>query len=517
MKRNLLQLPLLIIILVFINIHNGIGQIITFKKVFPHISGIDPYHRYVVCKPFANQKSYIVSAFASGNSLYLTKINSGGNFVSRKRYFSGSDYCNFIINNKSITFFSQENNNSNFTKIDTSLNIISVVEYDSISWWQAINNNIICTANNGYLLGGGRGTLSPLIVRTDTNGNVIWGKYFSSIQGGIQDLIQTKDSGFVIASNLKNFGASLIKTDSAGNVLWAKSYFRPRGYIHNVLENADGTMIITGNVDSSTISSPLFFVKLNEAGIVIWAKTFGDAVNNIRTFASDTKHTQDGGFVTLATFAIDTWLDDLLIIKTDASGDTLWVRAHGSPNSWDYGQSIEQLNDKGYIISGITNNNIPVPLSSLYIIRTDSLGRTDSLCEEYSLPIAINNITVNDSDINVIAVPFTIHTSIPDTSTQSVTTYAYDGCHLDAIAELYAEQTAPLLIYPNPTEGKFQISNFKSQASSIEIYNINGKRIYSGITNESVTDIDLTGYSKGLYFVKMSNERWVKTGKVMVY
>ncbi|MFH0865306.1 MAG: T9SS type A sorting domain-containing protein, partial [Bacteroidota bacterium] len=499
---------------------NSIYTQITFKKVFPS-TAIDPFKCTVTCIPLLNNKSFIVSTFAGTSTLFLTKINSIGNFVAEKRFLLYmSDYCNFFFNdNKTLTLYSTYWYNKELFKLDTSLNVISAMQYDSINWWQAVNSNVIChTFNKGFLLSGGKGISMPLIVKTDSSGNITWSKYFSTIQGGIQDFVQTQDSGFVIAANLKNLGTSLIKTDSSGNVLWSKSYFRPQGYIHNVLENTDGTMIITGNVDSSIITSPLFFVKLNEAGNVIWAKTFGDAVNNIRTFASDTKHTQDGGFITLATLAIDTWLDDLLLIKTNANGDTMWVRAHGSPQSWDYGQSVEQLNDDGYIISGITNNNIPVTLSSLYLIRTDSLGHTDSLCEEYSPSIAINSITVNDSDITVTSVPFTVTTSIPDTSTQSFITYAYDGCHLDEIPELFAEQAAPLLIYPNPTDGLFSIETKMSTPTKteIEIYNINGAKIYFSITNESAINIDLSGYSRGLYFVKMSNAKFVKTGKVMV-
>jgi len=98
-------------------------------------------------------------------------------------------------------------------------------------------------------------------------------------------------------------------------MLWCKSYFRPRGYIHTVLKNTDGTIIITGNIDSSYTTSPLFFVKLDQVGNVIWAKTYGNTVHNIRTFPSYTKHTQDGGYITLATLAIGNWLDDLLLIK----------------------------------------------------------------------------------------------------------------------------------------------------------------------------------------------------------
>ena len=519
----------IIILILFFSNSTVFPQSVTFKKVFPAFD-ISVKNSLVLCKPFNNDKTFLIN----GTGMRLIKINEYGAITLLKNYLNYGYFIHpYFKDNGTIIFYSDYGSNKKLLKLDTSLNFMKEIQYDSINTgWQDIgfqfhvDNSIICAAkDNGYILSGTKHYLIPLIVKTDSSGNVEWGEYFTPIQGGIQDIIQTQDSGFIVAANLKSMGASLIKINSSGNVLWCKSYFRPRGYIHNVLENADGTMLITGNIDSLVQygseynSSPLFFIKLNNIGNVIWAKTFGDTVNRIRNNSSYTKCTQDGGYISLATLAINNWLDDLVLIKTDTNGDTLWTRAHGSIQSKDYGQSVEQLNDKGFIISGITNNNIPVTLSSLYIVRTDSLGHTDSLCEEYSLPLAINNITVNDSDIIVTSVPFTVTTSIPDTSTQSFTTYAYDGCHLDDIPELYAEQTAPLLIYPNPTDGVFSIETKMSTPikTEIEIYNINGRKIYSGFTNESYTAIDLTGNAKGLYFVRMSNERFVKTGKVMIY
>ena len=176
------------------------------------------------------------------------------------------------------------------------------------------------------------------------------------------------------------------------------------------------------------------------------------------------------------------------------------------------------MNDKGYIVSGNTNTNIPAIGSSLYIIRTDSLGHTSSRCEEYGLPLAVNTITVNDSNINATAVPLTVTTGVANTSTSSFTTNAYDGCKLDDIKEIMAEQTAPILIYPSPTDGLFAIETKMNTPikTDIEIYNVNSKRVYYCATNKSLTNINLSGMAKGLYFIRMRNEKWVKSGKVMV-
>ena len=511
-------LKLLILLFLFNNIYS---QSVTFKKVYPGFTTDDPDRYKIICKPFNNDKSFIISPV-------LLKINSTGDIINIKEFtaIGGSKSCFIFNDDTSFTLFGNGYNSKNLSKLDTSLNVIFAKQYYSIDgpFWGMDRNIINPTFDKGFIFSGGKHD-TTIFVKTDSLTNITWCKYFTPIQGGIQDIVQTQDSGFAIAVNLVNVGASLIRTNKNGNMLWAKSYFRPKGFIHNVLENADGTMLITGNVDSLAKygsqfnSSPLFFVKLDQSGNILWAKTFGDTINRIRNFgASYTKHTRDGGYITLATLAKNNWLDDLLLIKTDANGDTLWIRVHGSNQSYDAGQSIEQLNDKGYIITGMTNDNLGGGLE-LYLIRSDSLGHTASLCEEYSLPLALNNITVNDSNITVNSISHAITTSIiTDYSYDGVTTYAYDGCVLDNIKELMAEQTAPLLIYPNPTDGLFAIETKMNTPikTDIEIYNVNSKRVYYCATNKSLTNINLSGMAKGLYFIRMRNEKWVKSGKVMV-
>jgi len=511
---------LLILLFAFINIYS---QSVTFKKVYPDIAAIDPNKFRIDCIAFNNDNSFLVIP----GCMKLLKINKTGEITFSKGYLNFGSIINSVFNNKAtLTFYSDAGNYKKLLKLDTSFNLISVKQYDSLNWWQSIDRHIICkTVNQDLILSGGRDVLVPVIFKTDSLGNVLWGKYFTPIKGGIQDIVQTPDSGFAIAVNLVNAGASLIKTDKNGNVLWAKSYFRPRGFVHSLVENTDGTLLMTGSVDSintwpnyELYTSPLFITKIDKNGNVIWAKKYNEPINGLRTWPSQIKCTQDSGYIILATVALPNQTDDILLIKIDANGDTLWVRAHGSPNSFECGHSIEQLNDKGYIIVGGSNNNIPVPLSSLYLVRTDSLGHTDSLCEEYSLTLAVNNITVNDSNITVTSVPFTVHTSIAGTSTQSFITYAYDGCKLDDIQEIYTEQTTPLLIYPNPTDGLFAIETKMNTPikTDIEIYNVNSERVYYCTTNKSLTNINLSGMAKGLYFIRMGNEKWVKSGKVMV-
>jgi hypothetical protein len=62
------------------------------------------------------------------------------------------------------------------------------------------------------------------------------------------------------------------------------------------------------------------------------------------------------------------------IIKTDAGGDTLWTRTYGGP-AQDYGGSIRQTSDHGYIIAALTTS-FGAGNQKIWLIKTDSMGDT---------------------------------------------------------------------------------------------------------------------------------------------
>jgi hypothetical protein len=76
---------------------------------------------------------------------------------------------------------------------------------------------------------------------------------------------------------------------------------------------------------------------------------------------------------------------------------------------------------------------------------------------------------------------------------------------------------AGVSIYPNPAKGKVAI-RANTQINSVEIYNLQGKRIYTdySFNMQSSKQIDLTGYSKGVYILKAINEAKIYTRKVII-
>jgi len=72
-------------------------------------------------------------------------------------------------------------------------------------------------------------------------------------------------------------------------------------------------------------------------------------------------------------------------------------------------------------------------------------------------------------------------------------------------------------VYPNPTNGKFNITN-ENAIKSIEILNIFGKVIYNGKIDDYINkiEIDISSFSKGIYFIKVNNNEEIHFEKLIL-
>lgn len=104
-----------------------------------------------------------------------------------------------------------------------------------------------------------------------------------------------------------------------------------------------------------------------------WTKIFGGINNDL---GYSVAQTFDGGYIVAGyTESFGAGGTDVYLIKTDKGGDTLWTKTYGGINN-DYGFSVQQTPDSGYIIIGWTNS-FGAGSGDIYLIRTDITG--DSL------------------------------------------------------------------------------------------------------------------------------------------
>jgi hypothetical protein len=188
---------------------------------------------------------------------------------------------------------------------------------------------------------------------------------------------QTSDSGYIVAGHTESFGAGrgdvyLIKTNASGDTLWTRTYggtLYDQG--NSVQQTTDGGYVITGYRSSDASGEDVYLIKTNASGDTLWTRTYGGADDDE---GNSVQQTSDWGYIIAGQTFSGTSSWDVCLIKTNASGDTLWTRTYGD-SGVDEGNSIQQTSDGGYIIAGLTGSS-GAGSYDVWLIKTNASGDT---------------------------------------------------------------------------------------------------------------------------------------------
>ena len=188
---------------------------------------------------------------------------------------------------------------------------------------------------------------------------------------------QTADGGLIIVGSTDSWGNGetdiwLIKTNNEGIKEWDKTFGGGEGdWGTSVQQTADNGFIILGHTLSfGNGYYDIFMIKTDSEGNEIWVKTFG---GNEEDFGYSVIQTSDGGYILVGfTVSFGSGNKDVWIIKTDSQGNEEWNKTYGGSER-EIGFAVEQTSDDGFIITGLTETNT-FGLYDILLIKTDING-----------------------------------------------------------------------------------------------------------------------------------------------
>jgi hypothetical protein len=284
----------------------------------------------------------------------------------------------------------------------------------------------IFETDSGYLIGGwsaivdnGEDMNKVLISTIDFNGNQLSWKtygehgwqYNVSQSGGFTRL---SDGGYTACGTTYNgdlYGTFVMRFDQNGDSLWTMIYGEPSPLedtlitLFTCLELPDHGLILTGCIDNRPGGTNVILMRTDSLGNTIWQQHYG--IDNWTEVGGSIALLPDGGFLigTTRYYApLSTYQADAGLLKTDSLGNLVWQKYYGGEFE-DWGACVTLSQDGNYLVSSVYavyQDNTFYPELKAWIFKTDTAGnvlweKTYARCNFFGFSTGI--IELNNGDI----------------------------------------------------------------------------------------------------------------------
>ncbi|MDA9262358.1 T9SS type A sorting domain-containing protein [bacterium] len=383
---------------------------------------------------------------------------------------------------------------------------------------------VIQLADSGYILSGytesyGLGVRDIYVLRLDEMGDTLWAKsYGGNGIDGSNDMIQTNDGGFAIVGNTFSFGEGVsdvyvIKISENGTLKWATAYGGALNDFGNAIsETSDSGFVISGSTESfGSGQRDVYVLKIDSIGNLIWSNAIGGIENESGKAIQVLPNNEIVVFGNTRSFG--NGFEDFYLIKLDALGDTIMTKTYGG-TSTEFGESIKQTSDKGFIMAGFTNS-FNTWNYDIYLVKTDSLGISG--CNESTTstivisPLTIKTVTNASTSLGSgITYPIL---KIGNTLTKPI-----NVCNINSVNDIAILNQ--LIIFPNPTNNVISIldiNNVIGNEINITIIDLQGKALEKIILNKNEEQIDISHINNGVYIAKIETSIGTVLKKIVKY
>ena len=193
-----------------------------------------------------------------------------------------------------------------------------------------------------------------------------------------------------------------------------------------------GTNSNTGNYSSNHGGFDCLVIKTDAQGTIQWQKLFGGSEND---FGNSIKQTSDGGYIIAGRsesnngdLTLNRGFEDYWVLKLNSSGTIEWQKTYGG-NQPDAAYSILQTSDNGYVVMGRSSSqNGDHAVNSIqgeWIIKLNSTG-VIQWQRSLTSNIGVNSEKIRQTSDNSFILGYTASSPTP-VVVGSVTTYYSDS------------------------------------------------------------------------------------------
>lgn len=208
-----------------------------------------------------------------------------------------------------------------------------------------------------------------------------WSKRYASVGNseGL-DVKEAPGNGFVFTGITNNNNVLLAKTDYDGILQWSKAYDFGIETGVSICVGPDSGFVIAGNVRSGGGPPNVLVIRTNKDGDTLWCKRYGsNAVSlGIYDLGQGIIKTKDGFLITGTTtnYGVSSVNEDILLIKIDFDGNIQWSKVYGASNANDkeYGYHSIELNNGGFLVTGYIYQPLLANFEDIVVMKLDSIG-----------------------------------------------------------------------------------------------------------------------------------------------
>jgi hypothetical protein len=337
--------------------------------------------------------------------------------------------------------------------------------------------------------------LPPYVLKTNSLGQFLWYKNFPNLYSYHPARLKANtDTTFLLAIN-GPMGFLIFEMDSSGNTLTEKNYndttgisfadweIDSNGKIKTLLINNNGNVLLS-KLDMN--GNPVSTFKASKAGV---------SLSGVQLQPADT------GYLALIKSS-----GNSKIVITDWSGGILIpnaIRAGISTPFYPY--SFDRKPDGSLFIFGSLNSPSTANVNEHFIKTDISTNGILPLtgCSVDTTLLDISFAQIFDTTSNFIFSPFTLIPYPNYISDSDIAITQLIDCQLTGIENHFEENS--ISIFPNPTNGSFQLQGNFPPNSQLHIYNTIGQEVMQPTTlseeNNSVSiHIDV---AEGIYFLRI--------------